>query len=64
MSKAKEFLFFKKIEQQKEIIKHKVKMKTFVMDILLQFFLMREKKIIWFFIKKYSSSAQNSLSYW
>ena len=38
MSKAKEFLFFKKIERQKEIIKHKVKMKTFVMDILLQFF--------------------------
>ena len=64
MSKAKEFLFFKKIERQKEIIKHKVKMKTFVMDILLQFFLMREKKIIWFFIKKYSSSAQNNLSYW
>ena len=46
MSKAKEFLFFKKIEPQKEITKHKVKMKTFVMDILLQFFLMREKKII------------------
>ena len=46
MLKAKEFLFFKKIEQQKEIIKHKVKMKTFAMDILLQFFLMREKKII------------------
>ena len=41
MSKGKEFLFFKKIEPQKEIIKHKAKIKTFVMGILLHIFLMR-----------------------
>ena len=48
MSKAKEFLFFKNIEPQKEIIKHKVKMKTFVMDILLQFFNERKENYMIF----------------
>ena len=48
MSKAKEFLFFKNIEPQKEIIKHKVKMKTFVMDILLQLFNERKENYMIF----------------